>query len=114
MDPARFIQQIASAHRLLAGLALLAVVEDPATRQVVTHVETLPVDCRIEHYAQAADLLYETMQRLPLPNVAGPDTRISVVTVIVRPGFTTPGPHESAWTSAWGTAATSAPPSPET
>jgi hypothetical protein len=101
VDPARFIEQIASSHRLVAGLALLAVVEDPAGRQAITHVETLPIDCRIGHYSQAADLLYETMQRLTLPDVPGPDMRISVVTVIVRLGVTTPGRHEAAWTSAW-------------
>jgi hypothetical protein len=101
VDPARFIEQMASGRRLVAGLALLAVVEDPASKQAITHVETLPVDCRIEHYAQAADLLYDTMQRLPLPDRAAPDTRYSVVTVIVRPGLTAPGRHEAAWTSAW-------------
>jgi hypothetical protein len=101
VDPARLIGQIASEHRLVAGLALLAVVEEPATSQVITHVETLPLDCRLEPHTHAADLLYETMQDLPFPDLAGPGTRYSVVTVIVRPGLTTPGRHEAAWTSAW-------------
>jgi hypothetical protein len=99
--PARLIGQIASRHRLVAGLALLAVVEDPAGRQTLAHIELLPIDCRIEHHPPAADLLYETMQRLPVPDFAGPGTQHSVVTVIVRPGLAEAGPYEAAWTSAW-------------
>jgi hypothetical protein len=99
--PARLIGQIASRHRLVAGLALLAVVEDPAGSQTLTHIEVLPIDCRIEHHTPAADLLYQTMQRLPLPDFACPGAQHSVVTVIVRPGPAKAGPNEAAWTSAW-------------
>jgi hypothetical protein len=101
MDPARFIEQIAGRHRLVAGLVLLAVVEDPASKQAIKHVEILPIDSRIEHYPQATDVLYEAMQRLPLLDFAGRDVRHSVVTVIVRPGLAVAGPNEAAWTLAW-------------
>ncbi len=61
----------------------------------------LPVDSRIDQYEEARDLLYETMQGLPLPGFAGPDTRHLVVTVLVRPGLTILGRNESQWLRAW-------------
>jgi len=100
-DPRELMVNIAAKHRLEEGLALLAVVADPSTHQTVTLVERLPVDCRIEHYMEVRDLLYETMQRLPVPEFAGPDTRHMVVTVLVRPGLTILGRHESQWLMAW-------------
>lgn len=92
---------IASHCALTPGLALLGVVEDPAAEQRLTHLERLPVDSRLEHYEQVRDLLYETMQRLPVPDFAGPNTRHSVLTVVVRPGFTVIGRHEKAWCLGW-------------
>jgi hypothetical protein len=100
-EPARFIERIASGHRLVAGLALLAVVQDPVSSQTITHIEELPIDCRIEHPSQAAELLYTTMQQIPLPDSAGHGTQHSVITVIVRPGLATAGRHEAAWKVAW-------------
>ncbi len=100
-DPAVLMDEIASHSSLTPGLALLAVVEDPATEQRLTHLERLPVDSRLEHYEQVRDVLYETMQRLLIPDFAGPDTRHSVLTVVVRPGFTVIGRHEQAWCLGW-------------
>jgi hypothetical protein len=99
-DPARLIEEIAQQHRFQPGTALLAVVEWPSTRQDLIHVEELPVDARIDHYLEVQDLLYETMQTLPVPDWAA-DTRHSVMTVVVRPGLTVLGPHEAAWLSGW-------------
>jgi hypothetical protein len=99
--PARLIREIALRYRLVAGLALLAVVEDPHGSQTTRHVEVLPIDCRIARDTQAADLLHEAMQHLPLPDPGDRDTRHSVVTVIVRPGPAKAGRHEDAWASAW-------------
>jgi hypothetical protein len=100
-DPDRLIEQIAARHRLEEGTALLAVVADPSTTQNLTHVEPLPVDARIAHYEDVRKLLRETMQRMPLPGFAGPDTRHLVVTVLVRPGLTVMGRHESQWLLGW-------------
>ncbi len=64
-------------------------------------MESLPVDSRIAHYEEVRGLLYETMQALPLPGFAGPETRHLVVTVLVRPGLTVLGRHESQWLLGW-------------
>jgi hypothetical protein len=100
-DPARLIEQIADQSQLGEGCALLAVVEDPSTEQRLTHVEQLPVDSRIEHYLQVRDLIHDTMQELPVPDFAGPDTRHGVMTVVVRPGLCVFGRHEQEWFMAW-------------
>jgi hypothetical protein len=100
-DPDRLIEEIAARHDLTEGTALLAVVADPSTQQRLTHVEPLPVDPCITHYEDVRNLLYETMQTLPLPDFAGPGTRHLVVTVLVRPGLTVLGRHESQWLLGW-------------
>jgi hypothetical protein len=101
-DPARLIEEIAERVPLLTNTAHLAVVEDPSTRQLLTHVETLPAPARIGHYLQVKDLLRKTMrERLPIPQWAGAETRHAVVTVIVRDGLTVFGCNEEQWLLAW-------------
>lgn len=101
-DPARLIDEIAERTPLLADTVHLAVVEDPSTRQLLTHVETLPVPARIGHYVQLGDLLEHTMcTRLPIPEWSGPGIRHIVVTVIVRGGLTVFGRNEEQWLLGW-------------
>lgn len=100
-DVAALVTQIAHLCPLTEGLALLAVVEDPSTTQQLIQLERLPVDARIDAHDEVRDLLRDTMRALPIPDFAGPDTRHSVLTVVVRPGRALLGPHEQAWLMGW-------------
>ena len=96
------MNQIADVCPLVEGSALLAVAEDPSTRQRLTHIERLPVDSRLADHEDARDLLYDVMnETLPVPDFAGPDTRHTVLTVLVRSGFAVPSRYESEWALAW-------------
>lgn len=100
-DPGEVLEQVAAVHPLTPGTALVAVVEDPATRQRVTAVEALPVDSRVGEEEDLSGLLRETMQRLPVPQWSGGGPRHSVITVLVRPGLTVFGRIESVWVRGW-------------
>jgi hypothetical protein len=100
-DLAQLIEDVAERRPLVDGLALLAVVEDPSTTQRLTHLSKLPVDSRIDDFLEVQDLLHDTMQLLPVPDFAGPNTRHGVMTVIVRPGLCVFGRHESQWMLGW-------------
>jgi len=101
-DLSAVMSQIAELCPLTAGSALLAVVEDPNMQQRLTHIERLPVDARISEHEYARELLYAVMNdTLPVPDFAGPGTRHTVLTVLVRPGFAVAGPHEREWATAW-------------
>ncbi len=99
-DPAILIEQIAGAHRLTEGLALLALVKHPSTEQLLVQVEPLPhglLDTAPEDLSQR---LCDAMDRLPLPDQSHPIEHC-VVTVVVRSGFTVFGRREMGWMSGW-------------
>ena len=100
-DPSALIHEIAGHCPLTEAPSLRAVVEDPGTAQQLTHIERLPVDSRLAHHEETSYLLYDTMQRLPVPDFAGPQTRHRVLTLVVRPGLTVLGPYERQWLLAW-------------
>ena len=101
-DPARLIQEIAEECALVTGTAHLAVVADPSTYQRLTHVETLPTPAVIGHYLQVQDLIGDTLrEKLPIPEWQGKGPRHTVVTVIVREGFTVFGRNEEQWLLGW-------------
>ena len=95
------MHEIADHCPLTPGLAMLAVVEDPSTVQRLTHLERLPVDARLDHGEDLSTLLYETMDRLPVPDDHAADIRHTVLTVLVRPGFAVIGRHEKQWWLGW-------------
>ncbi len=100
-DPDRLIEEIAARHDLTEGTALLAVVADPSTQQRLTHVEPLPVDPRIAHTRTSATSSTRRCRFCRCRTSPGPGTRHLLVTVLVRPGLTVLGRHESQWLLGW-------------
>lgn len=101
-DPARLIEEISERRVLVTNTVHLGVVADPSTYQRLTHVETLPLPAVIDDYERSRDVITATVRhRLPVPQWRGAGPRHTVVTVVVREGFTVFGRNEEQWVLAW-------------
>jgi len=99
-DPALLIEQIAHHHPMTPGAVLFALVNHPSTDQDIVHVERLPIDCRGPVPDDLSQQLCDAMDRLPLPEKSHPILH-TLVTVIVRSGFTVLGQKELEWMLGW-------------
>lgn len=98
-DPAALIDEVAHRVPLREGTAYVALVAHPSSDQRIVAIERLNAPAVLDHYEDARDELYDTMQRLPIPDTF-PLTH-ATVTIVVRRGLCVLGPSEGHWLSAW-------------
>ena len=100
-DPGEIVAAIASQQVFEAGDVLLAVICDPSTDQAIEHVTKLDRGDweGLDHW-QLAQYLASQVRQLPIPP-RGNELRHSVLTIVVRRGFTVFGRDELQWMYAW-------------